>query len=382
MIYFDNAATSYPKLPVVQKEMIRAINEFGGNPGRGDYALSRNTTKYMFQARKALGSFFGLSRGSHMVYTPNATESANIVIKGFLKPGMHVVYSRMEHNAVWRPLKAMERQGVELTALDATGAEDETLTRWEQAIQKNTRLFVVSHASNVSGAIQPVKAIADLGRRYGILTMTDMAQTAGFLPIDLIEYDVDFAVFAGHKSLMGPGGIGALFVREENVLRPLKEGGTGSASHLPWQPKELPAALECGTPNIPGIGGLWAGIRYLEEKNIETIMAHEIDLTKRFMTGLTSMLPITIYGPPAEALRAPVVSINVADLPGQEVSNYLEEKGGIAVRSGLHCAPMAHELLGTLQRGTVRFSFGLQNKREEVDTALELLENMIKIKKK
>ncbi len=378
MIYFDNAATSYPKIPAVQEEIIRVLAEFGGNPGRGDYDLSRKTSKYLFQSRKELGAFFGLGRGSHMVYTMNATEAANVVIKGFLKKGMHVVYSRSEHNAIWRPLKVMEARGIALTAVDAGAETDGSICQWEDAIRKNTRLFIVGHASNVTGGIQPLKKITALGRRYGIRTLSDMAQTAGFLPIDLIDLDIDFAVFAGHKGLLGPGGIGALYVKEDELLAPLKEGGTGSNSHSPSQPKQLPTALESGTPNMLGIGGLRAGIEYIARRGVATIAEQEWGLAQRFMLGLREMPQIRVYGPPPSILRVPVVSINVEGLPGQEVSAYLEEKGGIAVRSGLHCAPLIHQSIGTLQRGTVRFSFGLHNREEEVDLALEILNALIR----
>ncbi len=378
MIYFDNAATSFPKPAAIREEMLRVCKHYGGNPGRGDYGLSRDTSRYLFEARKAAAAFFGVPRAGHIVFTLNATEAANVALKGVLRPGMHVVHSPVEHNALWRPLKALEKAGVSVAM--AAGGETEAayLASWEAAIQKNTRLFVVNHGSNVTGEIQPLEKLAALAHRHRILVLADMAQTAGFLPIDLIAMDVDLAAFAGHKGLLGPGGVGLLYVREDGLVAPLKEGGTGSHSQSPEQPPILPEALETGTPNMVGIGGLRAGLQWIEKWGLTPLREHETMLTNRFLEGLKRIPNLSVYGPRPGQPRVPLVSLNVKDMPCQEVSAYLERKGKIAVRSGLHCCPLAHRQIGTLQRGTVRFSFGPQNKKGEVDLALHLLEALSK----
>lgn len=373
MLYFDYAATSYPKPLAVGAEMLRVLTEYGGNPGRGDYGLAKETARYLYEARKEAASFFNIRPTSHFIYTLNATESANIVIKGLLQRGDHVVYSSLEHNAVWRPLKARESLGVTLSEIAIPAAHYGDLAAWEAAIRPQTKLFVVNHGSNVTGHVAPLKALCRLAHRYNIRVFSDMAQTAGVLPLDIADLGVDFAAFAGHKSLLGPPGIGGLFVKEEGLLKTLKEGGTGAHSESPKQPTVLPSSLESGTPNMVGVGGLRAGLRLLREETVEAIGRREQELAAQFLQGLAVLPRVTCYGPPSGTQRVPVISINVADLPPQQVSALLEERGKIAVRTGLHCAPLAHKTLGTLLRGTVRFSIGHQTTAADIDTALDVL---------
>ena len=376
MIYFDHAATSYPKPPEVLKEASKVLQYFAGNPGRGDYSLAKNSGRYLYQARKTVAAFLGIKPSANLIFTDGCTASANTVLKGFLRSGDHVVISSMEHNANWRPLKALESRGISLTKVNLLGEVKSAVSRLENALTPSTRLFVTVHGSNVSGDLLPLEELTQCAHRYGVKVYCDMAQTAGFLPLDLATLGVDFAAFAGHKSLLGPGGVGMLYVREAKSLVPFKHGGTGMHSESPNMPDFLPDRLESGTPNLMGIGGLIGGIQYIQNRGIDDINRQEIALTERFLTGLETMDHITIYGPGRGMPRVPVVSINVGNLSPQKTSEFLEEKAEIAVRSGLHCSPLAHETLGTLGRGTVRFSFGYHNTEEEVDTALDVLDHM------
>lgn len=344
----------------------------------GEIILWQNTSRYLYEARKEAAAFFNIRPSGHFIYTLNATESANIVIKGLLNPGDHVIYSALEHNAVWRPLKEMEQQGIMLTEIAIPPDRYASLDDWEEAITPCTKLFVVNHGSNVTGHIAPLKELCHLAYRYNIAVLSDMAQTTGVLPIDVVDIGLDYAAFAGHKSLQGPGGIGGLYVREEGVLRPLKTGGTGTHSESPKHPVALPTSLECGTLNMAGVGGLRAGIAEIRSQTQGSILAREAELTEQFLRGIADMPHIVYYGPPPGEPRTPVVSLNVGDWPPQKVSSYLQEKADIAVRTGLHCSPLAHKTINTLLRGTVRFSFGLYSSSTEIDIALNVLDLMKK----
>lgn len=376
MIYFDHAATSYPKPPEVLEEAAKVIKHFAGNPGRGDYALAKDSGHYLYQARKTVAEFLGIRPSSNLIFTDGCTTSANVLLKGYLRQGDHVVFSSMEHNANWRPLKALESRGISLTKVNVLGDAKSAVSRLEGALTHSTRLFVAVHGSNVSGDLLPLEELTECAHRYGIKVYCDMAQTAGFLPMNLSSLGVDFASFAGHKSLLGPGGVGMLYIKDEKDVAPLKHGGTGMHSESPDMPEFLPDRLESGTPNLMGIGGLMGGIRYIKNRGVEQINRHEISLTERFLAGLEQMDHVTVYGPQRGMPRVPVVSLNVGNLSPHKTSQHLEEKAEIAVRSGLHCSPLAHETLGTLGRGTVRFSFGYHNTEEEVDTALEVLNDL------
>ncbi|MDO4542524.1 MAG: aminotransferase class V-fold PLP-dependent enzyme [Bacillota bacterium] len=373
MIYFDNAATSYPKPPCVYQEMENALINYGGNPGRGSYPLAHKAAKYLYESRSIISRFLGAAKPAQIIFTLNATEAANTVLRGYLRKGEEVVYFSTEHNANFRPLKALELKGIKLTKVKVWDDDEKTISGLLRALTPKTRLIVACYGSNVSGKILPLAKIIEAAHCYGAAVYSDMAQTAGFLPLELTALGVDFAAFAGHKSLLGPPGTGLLYVKDEGLLEPLKTGGTGSNSQSPYQPKNYPDALESGSLNLPGIGGLAAGINYLQEYGEEKVFKHEAGLTREFMKNLKFLKNVEVYGPEAEELRLPVVSLNVRGKTPEEVSEILYREGEIAVRAGLHCAPEAHRTLGTFPTGTVRFSFGLFNTMSQVNTALDVL---------
>lgn len=376
MIYFDNAATSYPKPRCVYEEIENVLLNYGGNPGRGGYPLAHKTAKYLYETRSRIAQFLGASKSSQIIFTLNATEAANTVLRGYLHPGEHVIYFSTEHNANFRPLKALELEGIGLTRVNVCEDDDQTISELLRALSTKTRLVVAGYGSNVSGKILPLAKIIAAAHAHNVLVYSDMAQTAGFLPLDLTTLDIDFAAFAGHKSLLGPAGVGLLYVKEEGLLEPLKTGGTGSQSQSPYQPQNYPDALESGTLNLPGIGGLGAGISYLQDYGAEKVFQHEWQLIKYFLASLKHLDHVKVYGPDENQLRLPVVSLNVKGCSPEEVGNLLQQKGEIAVRTGLHCAPEAHRAIGSYPQGTVRFSFGLFNTKAQVNAALNILSDI------
>lgn len=378
MIYFDNAATSYPKPTCVYKEMENVIVNYGGNPGRGGYPLAHKTSKYLYECRRDIAEFLGAARATQIIFTLNATESANTVLRGYLHHGDEVIYFSTEHNANFRPLKALELKGIKVTRVKVLEDDEKTVYGLLRVLTSKTRLVVACHGSNVSGKILPLAKIIEAAHCCGVPVYSDMAQTAGFLPLNLTSLDIDFAAFAGHKSLLGPPGTGILYVKEEGLLEPLKTGGTGSQSQSSYQPVNYPDALESGTLNLPGIGGLAAGIRYLQEYGEEKVFRHETELTGFFLKSLETMKNIQVYGPSHRELRLPVVSLNVKGRSPEEVGNILYKEGEIAVRAGLHCAPEAHRTIGSYPGGTVRFSFGPFNTKAQVGTALDILSSLNK----
>ncbi|MEG2406336.1 MAG: aminotransferase class V-fold PLP-dependent enzyme, partial [Clostridiales bacterium] len=345
MIYFDNAATSYPKPQCVYKEIKKVLTRFGGNPGRGSYPLANDTGRYVYKVRKEIADFLGASKSSQIIFTANATESANVILKGYLNPGEHVIYFSAEHNANFRPLKALELKGIELSKVKVCDDDENTIKGLISALKKKTKLIVAIYGSNVSGKVLPLAKIIKIAHDNGVRVYSDMAQTAGFLPTDLKAMDIDFAAFAGHKSLLGPCGIGILYAKEEALLEPLKTGGTGNLSQSPYQPQNYPAALESGTPNLIGIGGLYAGIKYLKAYGEFNAFEHEKKLTHYFLWELRSISAVEVYGPKLNELRLPVVSLNVKDKDCTIVGEHLQKHGKIAVRTGLHCAPEAHKTI-------------------------------------
>ena len=376
MLYFDNAATSYPKPAETKAEVIHVMEHFSANPGRGVYAFARETSDYMKEARREIAAFLGVIPYKHLIFTSGATESMNIVLKSCLKQGEHLLYTGMEHNATTRPVKWLESAGIDSTKVPVSGNIKTDLRAFEAAIKENTRLIALNHGSNLVGYVQPLDEIVALAKKHDLLVLVDMAQTAGFLDMAVAASGVDFAAFAGHKSLMGFGGVGALYVRDPERVKPLIHGGTGNMSHLLNQPAIAPTGFEAGTRNLVGIGSLLGGVRFLKSRGLNKIREHESALTAYFLEQLKKMPQITVYGFPGAAPRLPVVSLNINDLAPEKVAADLDEKANICVRAGLHCSPAAHETIGTLNRGTVRFSFGAFNNKEEIDTALNVLDSI------
>jgi len=374
IIYFDNAATSWPKPDCVIEEMRRFLKESGANPGRSGHRLSVQAGRKLYETR-----LFGFADPLRLVFAHNATMALNLALSGLLRAGDHVITSSMEHNSVMRPLRHLERRGVALTVV--TCAADGTLDpeRLEGEIRPQSRMIVLNHASNVTGTLLPVREAGRLARRHGLLLLVDAAQTAGAVPIGMSSNSIDLLAFSGHKSLYGPTGTGGLIVGERvdhRLIEPLMHGGTGSRSEHEKQPDFLPDRLESGTPNTIGLAGLAASARWLLDRGIDSCREQEIDLTRRLIDGLKSIPGVVLYGPGDPARQTATVSFGIEGLSPSDAGLRLDEEFDIQCRVGLHCAPAAHRTLGTFPHGTVRFGLGLFNSGAEVDHALSAIETL------
>lgn len=375
-IYFDNAATSSPKPKCVVDAVHRALTRFNANPGRSGHRTAIEAGRQVLQTRERLKSFVGAEETTGMVFTCNCTDSLNLAIKGSLSRGDHVITSLLEHNSVLRPLNELAQRGrISLTLLpprDDGFIDPDDIRR---ALRPQTSLIALTHASNVTGAIQPVAAVGSLAREHGVQYLIDGAQALGGIPVDVQALRCDLYAFPGHKSLLGPQGTGGLYIRPGLELHTLREGGTGTGSDSMLQPRDLPERYESGTVNLPGIAGLGAGCRYVSE-NLSQIMSHERELTGALFEGLSKMPGVVLYSPKDESSRAGIVSFNLGDLSSSQTADALA-RSGIAVRGGLHCAPGAHRFLGTLRRGAVRASIGHANTFEEVEVFLNVVKRIL-----
>ena len=381
MIYLDNAATSWPKPPEVLRAMTDVLERAGGNPGRSGHQLSIEAARIMYQAREDIAEFFHASDPLRGIFTSNATHAINIVLKGFLKPGDRVVTSSIEHNAVMRPLRSLEKQGINVHVIP--GAFDGSLDVKEvaKALSSGARLVVINHASNVVGTILPVAEIASIVHQVGALLLVDAAQTAGVIPIDIQAMGIDLLAFTGHKSLLGPPGIGGLVISENvdvSQIQSLMEGGTGSESQLEEQPDFLPDKFESGTPNIVGIAGLQAGMHWLMDRDMQTIQGHEKELTHALIDGLSGIPGVKVYGPRDADRSVAIVSFSVASRRVSEVGLKLDEEYGILTRVGLHCAPAAHKTVGSFPEGTIRLAPGIFTTKDEIHTAIRAIEKVVR----
>lgn len=366
MIYFDNAATTFPKPLCVKNAVDEALLRFGANPGRSGHDLAAKTARKVYETREKAASFFGAADVEHVVFTMNCTHALNIVIRGLLRPGDHVVISDLEHNSVLRPIYAMAAGGIITYSVAETFADSEkTVASFCNAIRPNTRAIIATHASNVFGLKLPAKELGGVARRYGIYYVMDAAQTAGTEPIDMKEMQIDFLCTAGHKGLYGPTGTGLLVTPYGEKLRPLMEGGTGSVSFEYAQPDFMPDRLEAGTLNTMGIIGLGAGMDFVMRCGMECIAQREIQVISAVYEVLQSCEGVILYTqkPSREAQEA-VLSFNIEGLTSEETTRMLNE-AGFAVRGGLQCAPLAHKKFGTSQGGTVRVSAGAFNTVEQ-----------------
>ena len=372
-IYLDNAATSYPKPESVYIAMMDYMRNNGASPGRGNYASARDADRLVYQTRKALCELFGARRPGEIIFTANATESINMALKGYLNPGDCVLTTSYEHNAVWRPLKKLEEElGIHIKQIPCSEEGRLDLNRLDEYLD-GARLLVAAHGSNVTGCVTPLAEIVAAAHGQNVPVLVDAAQTAGVYPIDVAAVPVDMLAFTGHKGLMGPTGTGGLYLREGMELRTLKEGGTGGMSSLPHQPKEPPDRYEAGTMNIVGLAGLYAAVMFLLETGVENIRAHEMILTKSLLDGLNTVPGLRRYGPASERERLGLVSFNIEGLNPNEVALTLDNDYGIMVRSGLHCAPQAHRLLGTENTGALRVTIGYFNKKEDIERLIDAL---------
>jgi cysteine desulfurase family protein len=376
MIYLDNAATTYPKPESVYVAMDKCMREYGANPGRSGHKLALEAGRAIYKTRELICKLFNIDNPMQIIFTCNATDSLNLALKGILKEGDHVITTSMEHNSMIRPIVTLEKLGVEHTVIpcDKKGNIDPKLI--EKEIKYNTKLIATTHASNVSGTLMPIEEIGKIAKKNKILYLVDAAQTAGVYNIDIKKMNIDLLATPGHKGLLGPQGTGFLYIREGIALQQMKEGGTGSKSELLTQPEIVPDRYESGTPNTPGIVGLGAGIEFILKEGIEKIQRHEEALTEHMLLELQKIDRINIYGPVDAKKQAAVISINIGDEDSSEVSYLLDKVFNIAVRSGLHCAPMAHKTMGTFEQGTVRFSLGYFNTKEDVKKAVEALKKI------
>ena len=379
-IYLDNASTSFPKAPTVATAMSDYITNRGININRGSYSLAYDVEDIIYTTRQRLNTLFNGHDPSHVIFTQNVTMSLNMVIKGLLKAGDHVLVSSMEHNAVMRPLTQLLDKGItfDIISCDKTGSIQ--LESMDSLIRPNTVAMIINHASNVCGTIQPLESIGSICKAHNLQFIVDAAQTAGVIPIDVKACHIDALCFTGHKGLLGPQGIGGIILTKEmaQTLIPLIAGGTGSFSHLETMPTHMPDAFEAGTLNLPGIMGLNEGLSYIESQEMENIHNHELGLTQAFLEGLQSIDGINIVGKQNIQTRTAVVSITIDGMDPANIAYELESTYHIMTRVGLHCAPRAHQTLGTYPEGTVRFSFGYANTHKDVKSALSALHRIVK----
>ena len=379
-IYLDNASTSFPKAPTVATAMSDYITNRGININRGSYALAYDVEDIIYTTRQRLNTLFNGHDSSHVIFTQNVTMSLNIVIKGLLKAGDHVLVSSMEHNAVMRPLTQLLDKDITFDTIPCDSTGYIQMESIEPLIRPNTVALIINHASNVCGTIQPLESIGPICKAHNLQFIVDAAQTAGVIPIDVKACHIDALCFTGHKGLLGPQGIGGIILTKEMAqnLTPLIAGGTGSFSHLETMPTHMPDAFEAGTLNLPGIIGLNEGLAYIESQGMENIHNHELALTQSFLEGLQSIDGINIVGKQNIQDRTAVVSITIDGMDPASIAYELESNYHIMTRVGLHCAPRAHQTLETYPEGTVRFSFGYANTHKDVETALSALHRIVK----
>ncbi len=377
MIYLDNAATSFPKPERVYERMDKYLREEAANPGRSGHRLSVAAESQIVQARSVLAKLFGAKKAERIVFTLNCTDSLNIAIKGILKEGDHVVTTILEHNSVLRPLNALEASK-KITVTKVLPSKEGFVDPQEikKAIKKNTKLVVITHASNVIGVVEPIREIGRIVRETGVLLLVDAAQTAGIVPIDIEADLIDLLAFPGHKALYGPPGTGGLYVGERVKLTPWREGGTGFNSEAEIHPDIFPFVLEGGTPNSVGIAGLKEGVEFILEQGIEKMRAHEQSLIKKLRDSLKKIPGIKLYGTDDVSKSVAPVSFLLDGIEPQELSIVLDQSFEIATRAGLHCAPLMHAFLHTAPQGCVRFSPGYFNTLEEIDQAVDAVKGI------
>ena len=382
IIYLDNGATSYPKPEEVYRFMDYFFRNFGVNPGRSGYDLCLEAGDMVENTRKMLTEFFNGSDPNRLCFTYNSTDALNLAIFGLLQPGDHAITTTLEHNSVLRPLYHLSLQGVEVdyVPFDQKGFVDPDEIK--KRIKKNTRLVVVNHASNVIGTVQPVGEIGRICREHGVLLVIDASQSAGKVPIDMKSMNIDVVCFTGHKSLLGPTGIGGLCVGEGVNIRITRAGGTGVRSAQRTHLEEYPYRLEYGTPNVMGIAGLQAGLKWLQEKGLENIHHQEMKLTEMLVRGLKEIEGVRLYCQDDLTDHISVLAFNIDGLEAQDVGIMLDVDYNIACRTGLHCAPLVHEQLGTDKiKGAVRFGIGPFNTEEHIQAAIQAVREIAEFRR-
>ena len=391
-IYLDNASTTFPKPREVADAVYQYMTGVGSNIGRGGYTSAYAAEEAVFAARQLLCDFFGGEDAKNVVFTKNVTEALNVIIRGLLQPGDHVLVSAMEHNAVMRPLQLLGREleageeapadAISFSRIPCDSEGNLELEALPKLVQQRTKAVIMTHASNVCGTLLPIDKVGDFCKQRGLLFIVDSAQSAGVLPINMQQLHIDALAFTGHKGLLGPQGIGGFVLREHMVKRlaPFIVGGTGSLSHTESTPRFMPDKFEAGTLNLPGIMGLAAGVRWLNQRGLASLRAHELALTEQLLTGLLDLEQqglLRIVGRRDIVQRTSVVSIAATKQDLAVVAHRLNEEYGIATRVGLHCAPNAHKTLQTYPTGTLRFSMGWHNNEEDIVAALKALREVL-----
>ena len=378
-IYFDNSSTSFPKAPNVGRAMGEFIENGAFNINRGSYEGAYEAGSAVLDTREMLKDLFNCPNSKNVVFTPSVTYSLNFFIKGFLKPGDHVLVTSVEHNAVMRPLVQMEKLGVEFDAVPCDEEGGVTADDFRAYIKENTKAIITTHASNVCGTIIPIEEIGALCKEKGLVYAVDTAQTAGILNIDMQKANIDFLAFTGHKGLLGPQGIGGFIASDklEGLIDPVISGGTGSLSDSEEIPDFLPDRFESGTLNLPGIIGLHQALVYLKEAGIDNMRNEKMEITKYFLDQVKEIDGVKVAGKKTVEGRLGVVSIDLEGFDNSLVSFYLSSKYKIMTRVGMHCAPRAHKTLKTFPQGTVRFSFSHFNTKEEVDVCIDSIKTIL-----
>ena len=380
MIYFDNGSTSHPKAPGVPQAVKEILERGCFNINRGSYAGAYEMSSLVFDTREKVAALFDCTDGRQVVFTGSVTQSLNMALKGMLRSGDHVVTTQMEHNAVIRPLAQLQTQGVHVDVAQCEADGRLNLSDMDSKITEQTKLVVMSHASNVCGVILPIREVGDICRKRGALLLVDVAQTAGVLPISMRQDHIDILAFTGHKGLLSTQGLGGLVLSQRIAadMIPLIAGGTGSHSQLADMPEELPDRLEAGTLNLPGIAALSVALDYITKIGIETIYTQEMKLLARLTDGLSSISGVRVIGPESPTDKCAIAALDFPGMDNAAVADRLDREYGIETRCGLHCAPVAHKALGTFPHGVVRCSLGHLNTEAEVDEVLSALNKITK----
>ncbi|WP_213518920.1 aminotransferase class V-fold PLP-dependent enzyme [Paenibacillus montaniterrae] len=373
----DHAATSWPKPNEVIEAVTEAMKHDSANPGRGSHAMAVRASRILFNGRKQLAKLLNIKNPNDIAFTYNTTMALNMAIKGFVKQGDHVIASSVEHNSVRRPLHALEQTGVQVTYIDADERGRFKLDQLQRSMQHNTSLVIVNHSSNLLGTIMPIAEISTIVHEHGAKLLVDGAQSVGIIPIDVEQLGIDMLAFPGHKGLLGPQGTGGLYIAPHIELEPLLQGGTGSQSEAPHQPLVRPDRYEAGTQNTAGIAGLAAGVQYVARVGVENIYQHEWELSQRLLGGLSEIEGVVCLGPALGEPRTGIVSFYVPHIDPSEMAFILDQHYHIAVRSGFHCTPTAHNAAGTSERGAVRASVGYSSTVEEVDRFIAAVKEII-----
>jgi cysteine desulfurase/selenocysteine lyase len=380
MIYLDNAATSWPKPPEVLKAITDVLECAGGNPGRSGHRLSIAAARVIYDTREEIARFFGISNPLRVVFTGNATYAINLALKGILKPGDRVVTSSMEHNAVMRPLRCLEKQGIRLSVVPCADDGSLDIKDMTRSIIPGTRLVVMTHASNVVGTLLPVNEIASIAHQAGALMMVDAAQTAGAVTIDMQAMGIDLLAFTGHKELQGSPGIGGLVIADgvdTSQIEPLIRGGTGSRSESEEQPDDLPDKFESGTANLAGVASLGAGLRWIKDRGIDEIRHHLKELSKVLIDNLSTLQGVKLYGTCDPERSVAIVSFTITGKSVSEIGLRLDEEFGVLSRVGLHCAPAAHKTIGTFPEGTVRLAPGIFTTIDDIQKTVKAVSKVV-----